>query len=307
MVNISQSSDSKYYNIVFIINLLIIVKRALNILRDIVLLTCFLSFFSVLGKQASQPWLLGLDVEKGVTYFDESGRQLSRTKLLCQAKIEDCSGLEIGDFDKKRSWFELILLRDDFYFDVFPLPKPGEKSVRRYDYYRYRAPADHEATALAYVNYPKDESKYAFLVNGMEDKKQILERLFLFEQLNTEDRSQVQVMTITPDWSDFPSVVELATLGYKSSLFNLAAVEGSRLYLAKMSSDGSALTKLISTELREGIKPIQLRLNFNSVYLLDDSNRIHHWVILNEETLSMGKTVILKIPIEVKSFALLSR
>lgn len=273
-------------------------------------LILLVSIFVPVGIQAAapQPWIITLDSDKGVCYFDSKGRQLSRTKIVSPTKIEDYIAIELGDFIPEDNWLELILLRKSYWFETFSLPRPGDKSAKRMDYYRYRPVSNKEPLGLSLVNYPKDPSKLAMLVPVTASGEAQLSELVLYETLNTADRSQAKVMSINTDWEEVPGKVLLASLGLNCTYVNIAAVvESSGLWLGRVDEAGEVRWLARGLELPESFEPKSLRLVADRIYILDTKSRIQMWTIEGNQIKRSGKPVRLKLPVDIISFTPLQR
>lgn len=274
----------------------------------LVLLICLLGEGAfVLNAANSKPWLIALDVEKGISYFDDNGVQLSRAHVVSQVDVNAYSGIEFGDFDKRNNWFEVILLRKDFWFDLYPLPKPGEKSIKRIDYFRFSPAVGCEATSVSYVNYPKDQTQFSMLVEGVRTLDKKLDRLLFFELLNIEDRKQVKVLSFDLNWDVLGSPVEVATLGYNCNPHTIALITNDSLHVAKVTPAGSQLNEVLTTELPKDIVVQQLKFQGNKIYLLDDQNQVHLWALIDNKLRPLSEPVRLDSPYKIKAIALLGR
>jgi hypothetical protein len=280
----------------------------MNSLKTLLRIFLALGILAPISAATTQPWLVALDTEKGLTYFDAEGRQLSRSKLLSPSKIEDCLDIELGDFIKGDGWFELILLRKGYWFETFPLPKPGEPSVKRIDYYRFQPVSGYEPVNLALVNYLRDPEKLAMAVGGRRGEDSRLDQLVLYEVLNTGQRSQVRVMSVEADWPEVSGGIRLAALGLNCQRGNVAVLTtGNSLLVGSLDAEGAAKWMDGEVKLPSSIKPRHICLVADRVYLLDGKNRIHSWIIEGEELKPTGKPVRLDLPLEVMAFTPIHR
>jgi hypothetical protein len=279
-----------------------------SVLAACAMVVALASTHSAAGSGAVRPWVLTLDADKGITYFDERGRQLSRTRLQSPSKAADCLDIELGDFIPGNGWPELILLRDGYWFETFPLPRPGQQAVKRLDYHRFQPVSGWNGVGVALVNYPADPAKLALLVPSRHADSGELNRLFLYETLNPAERSQVRVMSIQADWPEVGGQIRMAALGLNCRRANLVVLsQDNRLWLGSLNAAGAVQWLVRQLEIPKGVDVRRLQLVADQLYLLDGAKRIHVWQWDGDQLKPAGKPVRLDLGLEIRSFIPLLR
>lgn len=271
----------------------------------------YLGLFLLLpATNAKGPWIIALDADKGLTYFDEKGKALSRTELKSPAPASSYLDVEFGDLIPGNGWFEVMILREGFWLDLFPLPRPGEKSVNRMDYFRFDPVAGVRCKDFSLASHPgRLEIQYVFLFPDADIVPGPV-RTFLYEKLNTGRRAQEKLAPldiILPGRPDDESIL-LADLGMNPSDWNLAVLTSNRhIRLARLGQTGGVEWLPQHTEIPEKVNARKIRLVGDAIYILDDNKGIHHWQIKGDRIESMGKPVRLETSADIIGFSPLAR
>jgi len=262
---------------------------------------------SIANAQA-QPWIITLDSNKGITYFDAKGGQLFRSQLTSPAAATDYLDIEMGNFIEGNNWLELLVLRKDFWFDAFPLPRPGEQQVRRHDYFRFETVSGENPIAFSLANYSAHrEHPFMFVLSRNKEAGSVRQAL-LYNTLNTGQRSQLLLGPLPLTHSEISSGVILADVGLNSPKNNFVILtQANELWLGSLEVTGNISWNIREHPLPRGLKPQKLRLVGDTLYLLDAEKKIHRWKVEDQKLTSSGKPVTLKLSVDIISFTPLAR
>lgn len=260
------------------------------------------------AKAQVQPWLITLDKNKGITYFDTKGNQLFRSQLTSPAAAADYLDIEMGNFIEDNNWLELLVLRKDFWFDAFPLPRPGEKQIRRFDYFRFEPSTGEEAISFSLSNYSTHRDHLFMFVASRNKEAGSVRQALLYNTLSTGQRSQLLLGPLPLAHEDLNSDVLLADMGQNSAKNNLVILTAAnQLWLGSLEISGVVSWNIRNHPLPKELKALKLRLVGDTLYLLDTEKKIHRWKVEEQQLVSSGKAVTLKLAADIISFAPLAR
>lgn len=226
--------------------------------------------FPSLSNAQVQPWIITLDKNKGITYFDAKGGQLFRSQLTSPAAATDYLDIEMGNLIQGNQWLEIVVLRKDFWFDVFPLPRPGEQQVRRHDYFRFETVSGEEPIALSMANYSAHRERPFMFVLSRNKATGSIRQALLYHTLSTEQRSQLLLGPLPLTHPDISAEVILADVGLNTAKNNLAILtEANEMWLGSLEVTGNISWNIHAHPLPRGLKPLKLRLIGDTLYLLD--------------------------------------
>jgi hypothetical protein len=243
---------------------------------------------------SAQPFLLGLQANGEAVYFDEQGKPLARIKLLTGAKPETLLDIELGEFHPENAGPELLVLREGFWLDVYPLPTPKDKSIKRLEYLRF---APRTGFAPANFNLGTLTAADANPLIGVFVKKESAPELthadtYGLPEVKVRPQKREAAATL-PGKEPGPWVA--ASVGLLTDTNFAAVAADGTLWTGRFdSSEGVRETRRIG-ELPKGTTPRRIRLVRDQLYVLDGANTLHRWQRGADGTWkAAGKPVVLK-------------
>lgn len=274
------------------------------------LFSCFVCLLLLVNAAlfAQVPWVVALNDDKTIIYFDENGKRLMEANLAGVVDAAEYRDIALGDLVRGNGWFELFLLRQDFWVDVYPLPRPGESSIRRAAYYRLRVPGHLEAKGVSVGSVARNSKEELYAVEGFDPRTNSVGYLVRFGAFEGDERSRSQMDSVVLELPGDSGNPRHVALGFNCSKWNLAVLTDSgRLRLGIVGDGGEVEWNPNVFGVPETVTVKRMRFSSDRIYLLDERRRIHQWTVEGDQIAVLVNPVKLNIEGELIGFAPLAR
>lgn len=258
--------------------------------------------------EAANPWILVLDVEKGLSYFNERGQQIYRSKLSSPSNVNEWIDFEFGNFITDNGWFEIVVLRERFWMEVFPLPRPGEPNVRRYSFSRFQLTSGMEPMSLSLANRLDGSGDLAMYIPARSENSTVMEGGALYSYVNPDEPTQQRISSLRMFWPDVHGRILATQMGLNCSRANfLLLTDRNELWLGRIDNDSKVDWMVKELSLPDGVEVVKMRLVADRLFVLDKNKRIHTWEWQGNELKVARRPVRLQIPVDIISFTPVAR
>jgi hypothetical protein len=186
---------------------------------------CFALFF--IQTALAQPYFIALTEDASIAYFSKTGALMATVPLRGGAKAENIVDFEIGDFISGHTGPEILVLRKDYYCDIYPM-SGAVKQEKRLEYLRFDPNDDNIPICCNMGGTDEGAANLYLCIFTSKGGNRFISRMRRFGMPDTKQRKQKSAAV-----SDFGSDKSTKCLAAATSLYG---VDNS---FACISSDGS--------------------------------------------------------------------
>jgi hypothetical protein len=179
------------------------------------------------NSASAQPHFIALTENASIAYFSKTGALMATVPLRGGAKADNIVDFEIGDFLSGHVGPEILVLRKDYYCDIYPISGAVKKEMRLM-YLRF-APMDDETPICCNAgSVETGVSKPYISIFTRANGSQFISKMRIFEMPDTNQRKQPSTRETSLSNDTAATCLAAATSRYASNCS-----------LAYVSSDGS--------------------------------------------------------------------